>query len=98
MAQKKAAISSSTKSTPARRTEDALANHLHKTFVKKLDQWVESTPEPDQPIIGSASGKGDLLSPRDIVKHVKKRTPTGEKLLENWVDLIAKHVKDAPLV
>jgi hypothetical protein len=77
---------------------DPLAQHLRKAVVEKLDAWVESVPRPDEPLIGSANGNMPPLSPRDIVRHVKKRTPTGERILENWVDLVVKHIKDAPVL
>lgn len=76
----------------------ALTQQFRKAVLEKLDAWVETVPKPDEPLVGAASGKVAPLSPRDIVKHVKKRTPTGEKLVANWADLVLKNIKDTPLI
>ncbi len=93
--------STSSKSKTAgssRSFEDPVAQTLREAIVRKLDAWVASVPKPDEPLVGSASGKSKPLSPRDIARHVKRRTPTGEKLVQNWVDLVVKHIKGAPLI
>ena len=84
--------------TGARAKDAALTQQFRKAVIQKLDTWVETVPTPDEPLIGAASGKITPLSPRDIVKHVKKRTPTGEKLVANWAELVLRNIKNTPLI
>jgi hypothetical protein len=88
---------SSPVSRPKPSKDAALTRQFRKAVIEKLDAWVETVPQPDKPLVGAASGSIAPLSPRDIVKHVKKRTPTGEKLVANWADLVLKNIKDTPL-
>jgi hypothetical protein len=84
---------------PSKSANDAaITREFRKAVLQKLDDWVARVPNPDQPLIGSASGKVAPLSPRSIVKHVRKRTPTGEKLVANWTSLVLKNIKSTPLV
>jgi len=93
-----AKISKGRQSAPSGAAKDtALTQQFRKAVIKKLDDWVEKVPNPEAPLIGSASGKTPSLSPKDIVKHVKKRTPTGEKLVANWAELVLRNIKETPL-
>jgi hypothetical protein len=76
----------------------AFTQQFRKAIIGKLDAWVEEAPEPDKPLVGAAGGETAPLSARDIVKHVKKRTPIGEKLVANWADLVLRNIKDTPLL
>ena len=86
------------RSTPVKDKDAALTQQFRKAVIEKLDAWVETVPAPDQPLVGAAGGKIAPLSARDIVKHVKKRTPTGEKLVANWADLVLRNIKETPLI
>lgn len=93
---KTAPVGAGTRSKSA--TDAAFTEKFRNAVIEKLDAWVDTTPTPDRPLLGAASGTIAPLSPRDIVKHVRKRTPTGEKLVENWASLVLKNIKETPLV
>ena len=97
--QKAATVSSdiNSRSKSAAAKDEALTRQFRKAVIEKLDAWVETIPEPDKPLLGAAGGNVAPLSPKDIVKHVKKRTPTGEKLVANWADLVLKNIRETPL-
>jgi hypothetical protein len=82
---------------PKSKQDVAITREFRKAVLQKLNAWVATVPDPDQPLIGTASGKVAPLSPRSIVSHVRKRTPTGEKLVANWTSLVLKKIKATPL-
>jgi len=98
-APRQAARSSSTdtisKETAAK--DIAFTQQFRSAIIQKLDDWVEKVPQANKPLIGAADGSA-ALSPKDIVKHVKERTPLGEKVVSNWAELTLKSIKDTPLV
>jgi hypothetical protein len=75
----------------------AFTQQFRSAIIQKLDDWVETVPQASKPLIGSADGSA-ALSPKDIVKHVKDRTPLGEKVVSNWAELTLKSIKNTPLV
>jgi hypothetical protein len=63
-----------------------------RTFlVKRLDGWLDSIPDADRPFVGLAGG-GVVLSPRQIVDHVKRETPLGKKFLARWHNMALEHI------
>ena len=54
----------------------------------KLKAWVAAHPKPDTPIIGVA-GENEVLTPRQIVREVEKRTPRGEQFIDRWLSLVS---------
>jgi hypothetical protein len=77
----------------------AFSRQFRSAIIGKLDGWVESTPQPTKPLIGTAGGKtAKTLSAKDIAEHVKKRTPLGEKIVANWAELTLKSIQSTPLV
>ena len=88
--------SNSTTRNSATRKDAALARQFRKAIIEKLDANLAASPDPDQPLIGSAGRRVGSLSRRDIVKHVKTRTPLGEKLVANWADLVLQNIKETP--
>jgi hypothetical protein len=67
--------------------------------VEKVKEWADSMPEPDTPFLTSATEGGDaeMISPRQLVSHIERRTDFGEQVVQNWVGLLVKNIKDIPL-
>ena len=108
-AKKKAAVKTAprratTRSSPRKTASTAskdieFSRQFREAIIGKLDGWVEATPKATKPLIGTAGGKtATVLSAKDIAKHVKKRTPLGEKVVANWAELALKSIKATPLV
>lgn len=60
-------------------------------IVDRLNEWIETMPDPDKPLVGYA-GRSESLSPRQIVRQVEDRTERGERLVRNWVNLAVDHI------
>ena len=91
-----AAARSSSRKTASKDT--AFSRQFRDAVIGKLDGWVETTPQANTPLIGTAGGKtAKTLSPKDIAEHVKKRTPLGEKVVANWAELALRSIKATPL-
>lgn len=66
------------------------------TIERKLSQWVDSLPNPREPIIGTA-GSGEALSPLDILKEVRNRTEEGNHFVERWHQMTLEHIMNSTL-
>jgi hypothetical protein len=80
-------------------TTTNMVEFIHQAVASKMRDWVATIPDPDVPIIASA-GEGEsaeMLSPRQLAEHVESRTAIGEELVQNWVGLVIKNIKDTPL-
>jgi hypothetical protein len=66
------------------------------TIERKLSQWVDSLPNPEEPIIGTA-GSGEALSPLDILSEVKNRTNEGNHFVERWHQMALEHIMNSSL-
>jgi hypothetical protein len=103
MATKKSAAKAAPRKAAPSSSKDAVSKDIAFTqqfrsaIIQKLDDWVEKVPQANKPLIGAADGSA-AMSPKDIVEHVKKRTPLGEKVVSNWAELTLKSIKDTPLV
>lgn len=92
----KAVASSSSRKTASKDT--AFSRQFRDAVIGKLDDWVETIPHATKPLIGTAGGKtAKVMSAKDIARHVKKRTPLGEKVVANWAELALKSIKSTPL-
>ena len=67
-----------------------MSDRFKNALITKLNEWIETIPEPDKPIIGI--GGGSTLSPRQILQHVNHETPLGQRLTKNWEDLAIEHI------
>jgi hypothetical protein len=68
---------------------------VRETIERKLSQWVDSLPDPNKPIIGSAGG--DYLSPMDILNEVRNHTPEGNRFVERWHQMALEHIMNSVL-
>jgi hypothetical protein len=69
---------------------------IRRNIISKLHHWLESFPNPDQPIIGVA-GEEEALTPRQIVRDVDDGTEEGERFVRRWVELAVEHIMDSDL-
>jgi hypothetical protein len=80
---------------------DPLSEAFRAAVTAKVREWVEVFPEPNTPIVGMAGHPGEeekLLSPNQVLLELEHRTPIGENLMRNWMDLLVKTVKGSPLL
>lgn len=95
---KPASLSNTATAAHAAATPDPMSDSLRKAVAQRVKEWVDAIPEPDRPLIAAAGVHGKaLLTPRQLLHEVQSRTPTGEKIVENWVGLVIRTIKDGPL-
>lgn len=62
--------------------------NIRSMLVEQLEDWIETMPDAASPMIGLAGARREALSPRDVLREVRDRTPRGEEFLESWCALM----------
>ncbi len=58
-------------------------------FVNLMTGWIGGMENPDEPLIGVA-GSSELISPNQLVVHVRDETPIGTRYIQDLADVAVK--------